>query len=98
ELSLSPPASQKSAESNSTSVKQSVLSSAAQVAEEMAKTAKSGSAVAWVIKLHPDDWDVVTAGKIYQKAARQGATLSVLAYQQALAKMRGALIRLHNGG
>src|SRR5262249_19531739 len=79
-----------------TPVKQSVLNPVAQVAEAMAKTAKSGSAAAWIIKLHPDDWNVVTAGKIRQEAARKGATLSARAYQHALAKMRAALIQLHD--
>jgi hypothetical protein len=92
-LPLSPPVSQETAEPNPTPVKQSVLDPVVQVAEAMAKTVKSGSAAAWIIKLHPDDWNVVTAGKIRQEAARKGVTLSARAYQHALAKMRRALIQ-----
>jgi hypothetical protein len=92
-LPLSPPASQETAEPNSTPAKQSVLDPVVQVAEAMAETVKSGSAAAWIIKLHPNDWNVVTAGKIRQEAARKGATLSARAYQHALAKLRRALIQ-----
>ena len=98
ELPLPAPASQISAELDPTSVKQSVLNPVAQVAEAMANTAKSGSAIAWIVKLHPDDWNVVTAGKFCQEAARQGATLTVRAYQYALVKMRTALAQLRDKG
>ena len=57
----------------------------------------ASSAAAWIIKLHSNDWNVVTAGKIRQEAARKGATLSARAYQHALAKMRRALIQYDKG-
>jgi len=98
ELPLPASTSQVSAESDPTfPVKQSVLNPVAQVAEAMAETVKSGSAAAWIIKLHSNDWNVVTAGKIRQEAARKGATLSARAYQHALAKMRRALIQYDKG-
>jgi len=98
ELPLSSPVSQEPVELDLTPIKQSVLNSVAQVAEAMAETAKSGSAIAWIVKLHPDDWDVVTAGKFCQEAARQGATLTARAYQHALVKMRTSLAQLRDKG
>ena len=98
ELPLPASTSQVSAASDPTfPAKQSVLNPVAQVAEAMAETVKSGSAAAWIIKLHSNDWNVVTAGKIRQEAARKGATLSARAYQHALAKMRRALIQYDKG-
>jgi len=50
--------------------------------------AKPGSAVAWILDLHPNDWHLQTAGKIYRKAAGRGCTLTRRSFERALAKLR----------
>ena len=46
---------------------------------------KSGSADAWIDELHPNDWHLVTAGKIHQEAAKRGCKLSLRTFQRTLA-------------
>jgi len=49
---------------------------------------KSGSADAWIDELHPNDWHLVSARKIYRDAASRGSTLTLRAFQRALKKRR----------
>jgi hypothetical protein len=57
-------------------------------AEQGKAKAKPGSAAAWIDELHPNDWHLVSAGKICQEAGRHGSNLTVRAFQHALAKKR----------
>jgi len=50
---------------------------------------RSGSADAWINELHPNDWHLVSAGKIYRDAASRGSTLTLRAFQRALKRRRG---------
>jgi hypothetical protein len=48
------------------------------------ETAKPGSAIAWILTLHPNDWHLKTAGEIRQKAAHLGCKLHVRSFQRGL--------------
>jgi hypothetical protein len=51
-------------------------------------TEKPGTAAAWIEALHPEDWHLVSAAKFRQEAGRHGCSLSLRAFQHALAKKR----------
>ena len=49
---------------------------------------KPGTAAAWIEWLHPKDWHLVSAAKFRQEAGRHGCSLSLRAFQHALAQKR----------
>jgi hypothetical protein len=59
------------------------------LAEQKPSSSKPGSAAAWIDELHPNDWHLVTAGKIYQEAVKRGCKLARRTFQDALRKRRG---------
>jgi len=56
--------------------------------EQEPSSSKPGSADAWIDKLHPNDWQLFTAGKIHQEAATHGCILTLRSFQRALSKRR----------
>jgi hypothetical protein len=56
--------------------------------EQEPSSSKPGSAAVWIDKLHPNDWQLLSARKIHQEAAKAGCKLSLRSFQRALAKRR----------
>jgi hypothetical protein len=52
------------------------------------ETAKPGSAIAWILTLHPNDWHLKAPGEIRQKAAHLGCKLHVRSFQRGLNELQ----------
>jgi len=57
-------------------------------AEQKIVAPRPGSAAAWILDLHPNDWRLQSAGRIFQEATARGCTRTKRSFERALEKLK----------